>query len=116
MFRLKNADGTPGALVGEEVDISEAEIISDTTSEIKGRTTLKGGPFILNNAKIEDCVIDTKTSTISKTEIANSTIQLECMTIEKSVVRGITVVDKKEKKAKIKIVSSSTRRRHLFQL
>lgn len=107
MFRLKNADGTLGALVGEEVDISEAEIISDATSEIKGRTTLKGGPFILNNAKIEDCVIDTKTSTISKTEIANSTIQLECMTLEKSVVRGITAVDKEEKKAKIKIVSSS---------
>ena len=46
-----------GALVGEEVDISEAEIISDATSEIKGKTTLKGGPFILNNAKIENCVI-----------------------------------------------------------
>ena len=110
MFRLKNADGTLGALVGEEVDISEAEIISDATSEIKGKTTLKGGPFILNNAKIENCVIDTKiASAISKTEIADTTIQLECMILEKSVVRGITAVDKKKKKAKIKIVSSSVK-------
>ena len=121
MFRLKNPDGTLGALVSDDVDVSGAEIISDEFSEITGETKIEGGPLILKRAKIKNCKIDIAiSSAIFDSTVKDSSIHVGGIIVEKSVIGGIialenktikTIIDKKEraknKQSMFKIISSS---------
>ena len=120
MFRLKNPDGTLGALVSDDVDVSGAEIISDEFSEITGTTKIEGGPLILKRAKIENCKMDiTISSAIFDSTIKDSSICVGGIIVEKSVIGGIIALENKttksvlnreeveNKQSMFKIISSS---------
>ena len=93
MKRLKNPDGSPGALVDDSADISKATIISDENSEIKGKTVLIGSFFVFSS-KIEDCMLEASMSSeILRSNLKDANIKIGQMSCTDSRLCSLGVDD-----------------------
>ena len=91
MKRLKNPDGSLGALIEDGVDVSMATIISDEKSEIKGSTIIVGA-FSIFSSKIENCSLESAMpSEIIGTIIKNSEIEICQMSCNDSFLTSVHV-------------------------